>query len=64
MIDPLRKQAEFYLLGGDGFYHAARVAEDGIYRSVVLKGLELKVDWLWQEPLPSLLSVLKEWRLV
>jgi hypothetical protein len=30
----------------------------------VLDGLWLKVDWLWQEPLPPVLDVLKEWRLV
>lgn len=64
LLDPLRKQAEFYQLGEDGIYHLATITQDGIYRSVVLKGLEMKVDWLWQEPLPSLLSVLKEWRLV
>ncbi len=64
LIDPLRKQAEFYQLGEDGIYHLATITQDGIYRSAVLKGLEMKVDWLWQEPLPSLLSVLKEWRLV
>ena len=64
LLDPQRKQAEFYQLGEDGIYHLATIAQDGIYRSVVLKGLEMKVDWLWQEPLPLLLSVLKEWRLV
>jgi hypothetical protein len=30
----------------------------------VLDGLYLKVEWLWQEPLPTLLSVLKEWKIV
>ncbi|MDT5121560.1 MAG: hypothetical protein QOC96_1042 [Acidobacteriota bacterium] len=64
LIDPVRKQAEFYRLGDDGIYQIVTVGEDGIFRSVVLKGLSLKVDWLWQEPLPMLLSVLKEWGLV
>lgn len=64
LIDPVRKQAEFYMLGEDGIYHPAQVGEDGIFRSVVLKGLRLKVDWLWQEQLPPLLVVLKEWGLV
>ena len=64
LIDPIRKQAEFYQLGSDHIYKIVPVGEDGIFRSSVLKGLQLKVDWLWQEPLPSLISVLKEWKLI
>jgi Uma2 family endonuclease len=64
LIDPLRKQAEFYVLGDDGIYRLATVGEDGLFRSRVLEGLELKVAWLWQEPLPPLLSVLREWKIV
>jgi len=64
LIDPLRKQAEFYRLGSDGIYRLVSVGEDGIFRSEVLSGLWLNVSWLWQEPLPPLLSVLKEWGLV
>ena len=64
MFDPIRKQAEFYRLGPDGIYTPVAVDEDGIFRSEVLEGLWLKVDWLWQEPLPPLMSVLKEWGLV
>lgn len=64
LIDPLSKQAEFYLLGDDGSYHLSAVGSDGEFRSAVLDGLRLKVDWLWQEPLPPLLTVLKEWGIV
>ena len=64
LIDPVRKQAEFYRLGDDGIYQIVTVSEDGIFRSAVLDGLSLKVDWLWQEPLPMLLTVLKEWGLI
>jgi Uma2 family endonuclease len=64
LIDPIRKQAEFYLLGDDNLYHAATAGDDGKFHSAVLKGLYLKVDWLWQEPLPPLLAVLKEWGIV
>lgn len=63
LIDPLRKKAEFYLLGRDGLYHLAPV-ENGIYHSTVLKGLWLKVAWLWKKPRPSVLLVLKEWKLI
>ena len=60
----LRRQAEFYQLGSDGIYRSVPVDAAGIYRSTVLNGLWLKVEWLWQEPLPLLLAVLKEWGLV
>jgi Uma2 family endonuclease len=64
LIDPERKQAEFYLRGNDGIYRSAGPSESGIYRSTVLEGLWLKVEWLWQRPLPSVISVLREWKLV
>lgn len=64
LLDPLRKQADFYRLNHQGEYVSVTVAEDGIFRSEVLTGLWLNVDWLWQEPLPKLMFVLKEWGLV
>jgi Uma2 family endonuclease len=64
LIDPIRKWAEFYQLGADGLYHLVPVGEDRIYRSAVLSGLWLRVDWLWQETLPSLFDVLREWKLI
>lgn len=63
LIDPIRKTAEFYLLGRDRKYHLAPV-DNGVFHSVVLKGLWLKVAWLWQNPRPSVLVVLKEWKLI
>jgi len=59
LIDPLRQQAEFYQLGADDHYRLGSVA-DGIYRSQVLPGFWLRVAWLWQRPMPTILSVLKE----
>jgi len=64
LIDPARKQAEFYRLGNNGIYSAVVIGDDGIFHSDVIEGLWLKVDWLWQDPLPTLMSVLKEWGLV
>jgi Uma2 family endonuclease len=63
LIDPQRRQAEFYHLDEGGIYRLAPIA-DGIYRSDVLNGLWLQVAWLWQDPLPPVLQVLKEWGLV
>lgn len=64
LIDPERQQAEFYVLNKKGIFEFAATNADGIYQSRVLKNLELKVEWLWQEKLPSLLEVLKDWKLV
>ncbi len=64
LIDPVRKQAEFYALGKNGIYRLMNVGEDGIFRSQVLKGLWLQVSWLWQVPLPPLMTVLKSWKLI
>jgi Uma2 family endonuclease len=64
LIDPLRNQAEFYLIGAEGIYTSMSIGNDGILHSNVIQGLWLKVDWLWQDPLPTLMSVLKEWGLI
>lgn len=64
LIDPLRRQAEFYVRGEDGLYRPSLPDTAGIFHSTVLPGLWLKVAWLWQKPLPPLLAVLKEWRLI
>ena len=63
LIDPERTSAEFYLLGPDKRYRLMPL-EDGIFRSTVLKGLWIRVGWLWERPLPKVMAVLKEWRLV
>lgn len=63
LIDPARKQAEFYRLDGNGIYQTATL-ENGVFRSRVIAGFHLRVEWLWQEPLPQVLSILREWKLV
>ncbi|MEM9554512.1 MAG: Uma2 family endonuclease [Acidobacteriota bacterium] len=62
LIDPERERAEFYRLE-DEIYSLATLT-DGVFRSRVLPDLELPIAWLWQQPLPTLVSVLKEWKLV
>ncbi len=64
LIDYERKQAEFYNLGKNGIYQVSQPDENQIYHSKVLKSLQLNVKWLWQKKLPSLIEVLKEWKLV
>jgi len=63
LIDPERKQAEFYVLGRKGIYGLIPL-ENGTFRSTVLKGFWLKTEWLWQRPLPSIVNVLKQLELV
>ena len=64
ILDQSRRRAEFYQFEGERTYKLIDPDENGVYRSKVLEGLWLKVDWLWQDPLPTLMSVLKEWGLV
>jgi Uma2 family endonuclease len=61
LIDPERKHAEFNGLGRDGTYQLLPTP-DGVFRSTVMKGLWLRVDWLWKRP--PLMQVLKDWKLV
>ena len=52
-VDGKVEQAEFYHLDERGRYQRAPVDAAGVYRSRVIPGLWLRVDWLWQQPLPS-----------
>ena len=60
LIDPDHQSAEFYHLSGNGKYLRAALDAEGRYHSQVVAGFWLKVDWLWQTPLPPLLVVLRE----
>jgi Uma2 family endonuclease len=53
LIDPEERRVDFYLSGPEGRYERQKGDEQRIYRSRVILGFWLKVDWLWQEPLPS-----------
>ena len=64
LLDPLRQQAEFYQLNGNGIYRTVPLDQEGRYYSAVLPGLWLQADWLWQTPLPPLLSILKAWEII
>jgi Uma2 family endonuclease len=63
VIDPDTREAQFHRLTAAGEYASIPV-EEGVVRSDVLPGLWIRVEWLWQEPLPPLMGVLKEWGLV
>jgi Uma2 family endonuclease len=60
LIDPERTVAEFYILGADGRY-ALAPTPDGVFHSEVLPGFWLRVEWLWQDPLPTEAEILRAW---
>ena len=59
IIDPRpnRKRAYFYVLDEDGRYQPMPVGRDGVYRSQVVPGFWLNVNWLWEDA-PDGLSAL------
>ena len=63
LIDPQTESVEFYRLA-KGRYRLAFSGEEGRYKSRVLPGFWLRVEWLCQEPLPRVLDVLRELGLI
>ena len=59
LLDPLAERADFYELGPDGRYRLALGGRSGVYRSRALRGFWLEVEWLWQDPLPNTLDILR-----
>jgi Uma2 family endonuclease len=64
VLDQARTEALFYQMQEDGTYHLVPADENNIYRSIVVPGLWINVNWLWQNPLPSILDVLRQWQLI
>lgn len=64
IIDPRpgKERTDFYHLLPDGKYQAALPDAANRYHSVVLPGFWLRIDWLWQAPLPDPLLALAEIR--
>jgi Uma2 family endonuclease len=59
IIDPERKQVEFYVLSEKGIYKPAFVGQEGEYHSVAIEGFWLRVEWLWERP--PMMEVIKVW---
>jgi Uma2 family endonuclease len=62
IVDPYRKQVEFYQLN-DGVYTMAVVGADSRYDCPTLPGFWLKIDWIWRDPHPSVRAIAKLWNL-
>jgi Uma2 family endonuclease len=63
IIDPNRRTANFYGYDEGGKYQMLPI-ERGRFESRVIEGLWIKTDWLWQDELPNLMDILKDWKLV
>lgn len=50
LIDPDKEEAEFYRLADNGRYHLVSARREGIYRSHVIPGFWLQIEWLWADP--------------
>jgi Uma2 family endonuclease len=59
LIDPEKKTAEFFEVGLDGRYYPVPLC-DGAFRSTVVPGFWLKPAWLWDDPLPNTMDVLRQ----
>lgn len=53
LLDQLRTWAECYRLGADGRYRTAFAGNAGRYHAAALPGFWLRIEWLWQRPLPD-----------
>lgn len=62
LIDPQEKRADFYRLNEKDIYQAVNLKNEN-FQSLSLNGFSLRVEWLWQEPPPTL-AALKELNLI
>ena len=59
IIDPLSRRVDAYALDDEGTYQPIR-PQNGALRSTVLEGFTFEPAWLWQEPLPNPIELLRE----
>lgn len=64
VINPNRRTGIFYGYDDDGKYKMLPLAADGRFESRVIEGLWVNTNWFWQEDLPKLTDVLKDWKLI
>jgi len=60
IIDQPRKKMQAFFLDEATKKFLPLDVKDSILTSNVVKGFWIKIDWLWQKPLPSVLEVFKE----
>jgi len=62
VIDPGNEKMEVYYLSEQWKYERQKPVK-GVLQSKVLSNFWLKVDWLWQEPLPKVLEIVREFNI-
>lgn len=55
----MAEEAIFRRLGPDGRYRIVLQGSEGEYESSVLPGFKIRVEWLWQVPMPDLIGILR-----
>lgn len=63
IVDPERNEVRFFQRKGGRFIPVFPDAE-GLYRSAVIPGLWIKVEWLLADPLPPVLDALRKLRVI
>jgi Uma2 family endonuclease len=63
LIDPKRKQAEFYVRGKRGLFRQAVLGDGGVFHSVVIPGLWMDPNWFWLETPLDPMEIAKKWKL-
>lgn len=64
IIDPHRRTANFYNLDENNKYKLRYPSAEDKFESRAIEGLWIKTDWLWQDELPNLMEILREWKLI
>lgn len=62
VVDLPRREVRAYCRGASGRFVSVPIGEDGVLRSTVVDGFELKVEWLWSGMgrFPSSLSIVQD----
>jgi Uma2 family endonuclease len=58
LVDPERQWCEFWNLEGNR-YRLTCAGASGEYRSPVIAGLAIRIEWFWQRPLPRVRDILE-----
>ena len=64
IVDPENRSVDFYQLDANGKFAPIPPDGAGVYHCAAIHGMWLKVDWLFHQPLPTVMSVLREWKIV
>ncbi len=60
IIDPVVMRTDFFVLS-DGRYERRHADAEGVIRSAVFPEFWIKEAWLWAKPMPTLISIMRQW---